>query len=80
MSDISILEEVAAIIRKVTKDNGANITLETSAKDVRNWDSLNNVFIIVEMEKKFKIKFKASEVQRAKNVGALIEIINSRRQ
>ena len=75
-----ILEDVSAIIKKVTKDNNANITLQTSAKDVKNWDSLNNVFIIVEMEKKFKMKFKASEVQRAKNVGELIEIISARRQ
>ena len=75
-----ILEEVSAIIKKVTKDNNASITMQTSAKDVKNWDSLNNVFIIVEMEKKFKMKFKASEVQRAKNVGELIEIISARRQ
>ena len=75
-----ILEEVTAIIKKVTKDNNASITMQTSAKDVKNWDSLNNVFIIVEMEKKFKMKFKASEVQRAKNVGELIEIISARRQ
>jgi acyl carrier protein len=75
-----ILEDVSAIIKKVTKDNNANITFQTSAKDVKNWDSLNNVFIIVEMEKKFKMKFKASEVQRAKNVGELIEIISARRQ
>ena len=75
-----ILEEVSAIIKKVTKDSNANITLQTSAKEVKNWDSLNNVFIIVEMEKKFKMKFKASEVQRAKNVGELIEIISARRQ
>ena len=75
-----ILEEVSAIIKKVTKDGNANITVQTSARDVKNWDSLNNVFIIVEMEKKFKMKFKASEVQRAKNVGELIEIISARRQ
>ena len=77
MSDI--LEEVSAIIKKVTKDSSANITMQTTARDVKNWDSLNNVFIIVEMEKKFKMKFKASEVQRAKNVGELINIISSRR-
>jgi acyl carrier protein len=72
------IEDIAEIVRAVTKDKTAVINENTIASDVRNWDSLTHIFIIAGIEKKFKVKFKAAEAQKAKNVGELLAIVNSK--
>lgn len=46
-----------------------------SAKDVPEWDSLAHVRLIVTVERNFKVKFAAAEVNSLKNVGELVALI-----
>ena len=47
----------------------------TSAKDISNWDSINNLKLIIVLEKEFKIKFEPDEIVEIQNVGELIKSI-----
>ena len=49
-----------------------------TADDVDGWDSLSNIRFIMSVEKKFGVKFSASEVGKLKNVGELAELIEAR--
>jgi acyl carrier protein len=69
---------VQNICRKVFNDSSLIITDQTSAIDIANWDSLNHVVLIMEVEKVFKIKFALGELQDLKNVGSLVEIIDKK--
>jgi len=40
-----------------------------------NTTSLNNILLIVEIEKKFKLKFKLEEIHSFKNVGEMCDYI-----
>ena len=51
---------------------------DMTAKDVKGWDSLNNVRLVVHIEKHFKIRFSTGEVVSLKNVGELVRLIQSR--
>ena len=42
-----------------------------TADDVEGWDSMNHIFIVVELEKRFGVKFQAAEMEELKNVGEL---------
>ena len=53
-----------------------NLTPETSAADVEEWDSLMHVTIVVAIEKAFDIEFATGEVEEAKNVGELCSLID----
>ena len=51
------------------------INEKTTSKDIKNWDSLAQVALIISIERKFKIKFSVKEVDNLKNVGDMIKLI-----
>ncbi len=75
----NVLKEVNGIFREVLDLPDLVISPETSAKDVEEWDSLNHIQLIVAIEKHFKVKFTAKEIQGWKDVGAMVECISAKR-
>jgi acyl carrier protein len=75
MNKEEIVKELHAIFAEVFEDPTMTITLATSANDIDAWDSLNHVYLMAYIQKKFKIKFKASEMQEFKNVGEICDAI-----
>ncbi len=69
-----ILEQLNEIFIDVLDLDECNLTDETSANDIEEWDSLSHIQIIVAIEKKFKIKFTSLEIMKWNNVG---EMVNS---
>jgi len=51
---------------------------ETTANDIEEWDSLTHIHLIVEIEKFFKIKFTAAEIEGFANVGAMCKFVASK--
>jgi|TARA_B110000914_G_C15036790_1_gene253445 acyl carrier protein len=47
----------------------------TTAKDIKNWDSLAQVALIISIERKFKLKFSVKEVDNLKNIGDMVNLI-----
>lgn len=70
-----IFEKLNAIFEDVLDlDETPNLTDETSANDIEEWDSLSHIQLIVAIEKSFKIKFTSLEIMKWANVG---EMVNS---
>jgi acyl carrier protein len=75
-----VLTKVNEICKRVFSDPQLTITAATSAKDVANWDSMTNLFLIDALEQQFKLKFKLEEIMNAQHVGELCDIIVQRGQ
>ena len=75
MSRDEILREIAEIMRDVFDEDDLQVSPETSAEDVEEWDSLSHVRLIVAIERKFGFKFKNSEIEGLKNVGDLVNTV-----
>ncbi len=75
LSKNEILASVADIMRDVFDDDDLQISLDTTAEDVEDWDSLSHIRLIVAVERKFNFKFKNSEIESLKNVGELVNLI-----
>jgi acyl carrier protein len=73
-----VLAEVNQIFRTVLDNDSIQLTYETTAKDVENWDSLNHIELVVAVEKHFNIKFNFAELQKFKNVGQMCDNIVAR--
>jgi acyl carrier protein len=73
-----ILEKMTKIFRNVFNDDTINLNSDTTAKDIGSWDSLSHMLMITEVENTFSIKFKLREINKLKNVGSLIELIESK--
>ncbi len=78
MSATQTLETVRQTMEDVFDVDDLSITPETTAKDVEGWDSLSHVRLIVALERRFKIKFKNSEIEGLMNVGDLVRAIDAK--
>ncbi len=68
------LQKLEKIMAEVFEIDNVSISRETTAKDISEWDSVNHIYLVVEIEKAFNIKFSTHEIQTWKNTG---DIINS---
>jgi len=52
-----------------------NLTDETTANDIEEWDSLSHVQLIYDIEEELGVKFSSREVMKWKNVGEMVDSI-----
>ena len=70
-----ILKLLALIFEEVLKQPGLKIDYNMSADDIDGWDSLSNMTIISEIEKKWNVHFKLRDIVRMKNIGDMIDVM-----
>jgi acyl carrier protein len=78
MVSSGIFSSVKSTMADVFDIDDTGITLDTSAKDIEEWDSLSHIRLIVAVERKFKIKFKNSEIESLQRVGDLAALIETK--
>jgi acyl carrier protein len=78
MDNTQILNSIQEILRDVADDDAIVINENSTADDVEGWDSLTHIQLVVAIEKQFKIKFTAAEIQKWKNVGEMIASIGAK--
>ena len=67
-----IISKLNEIFIDVLDLDECELTDETSANDIEEWDSLSHIQLIVAIEKTFKIKFTSLEIMKWKNVGEMV--------
>jgi acyl carrier protein len=78
MTDINILDRVQEILRDVLQQPDLIVNRESSANNVRGWDSLAHVDIIWNVEHEFSVRFALGELQDLKNVGGLVDLLEDK--
>jgi len=76
MSPDDILAEIRGVMTDVFDlEVGEDVTEDTTANDIEEWDSLSHIRLIVAVERKFKVKFTNSEIESLKRVGDLVALV-----
>jgi acyl carrier protein len=70
-----IIEMITPIFREVFEDAQLNVTPDLNAQMVKNWDSLNHITLIVELEQAAGVQFSTDELVAMVDVGSLIECL-----
>ncbi|MBK7139327.1 MAG: acyl carrier protein [Bacteroidetes bacterium] len=78
MEEQEILSQVVAIFKEELDNEEIELTMESTAKDIEDWDSLSHIHLMVAIEKHFKIRFTSSEISNFKNVGEMVETVKKR--
>ena len=66
-----VLKQFNAIFIDVLDEDDIVLTMETSAEDIDDWDSLTHIQLVVGIEKHFGVRFTAAEIDSYKNVGEM---------
>lgn len=74
----ALIEKLTTIFRKVFDDETIVLNDQMTANDIGSWDSLSHMLMITQVETAFSIKFSLREINKLKNVGALIRLIESK--
>ena len=76
MSDI--MNKLQPIFQDIFEDDELLITAESNAATVEDWDSLAHITLIFAIEQEFEIKFALGELEAMKNVGDMVELLQTK--
>ena len=80
MEKSEIIEKLTMVFHEVFNDNTIVLRDDMTAADVENWDSLTHMMMITKVEEVFGIRFKLKELNKLKQVGDLIAVVESKLQ
>lgn len=75
MNSNELMEQIQTIFRDNFDDDSLEITRETTADDIEDWDSLEQINLLTAMEKQFGVKFRLEDVRDLENVGDMADLI-----
>lgn len=78
MTREEIISKLTEIFREVFNDDSIVLRDDMTASDVDSWDSLTHMLMITKVEETLNIKFKLRELNKLKQVGDLIAVIESK--
>lgn len=70
------IEDLLPIFKEVLENENIELSESTVAADIPEWDSLNHIYLVVAIEKQFKIKFTTHQIQSWKCVGDILNELN----
>ena len=66
------------VFRDVFGDDTIELTDETTARDIPQWDSLGHVNLMFAIEERFGVRFRGNELAELANVGELERFLEER--
>ncbi len=68
-------DKIKQIIAKSIETNLKHLNDRSTSKDFAKWDSLANVKIMLQIEKKFKVKIKSQDTSKLNKVSSIYKLI-----
>ena len=72
-----LLNQLTQVFREVFDDYNLVLSPFTTSDDIEEWDSLNQIKIILACEKSFGIKLNARDINTLENVGAMLDYLQN---
>lgn len=72
MNHKEIYSKLSEIFNEVFDLDNFEVTPETSAADIDEWDSLANIQLVVAIQKAFNVKISSAEILSWNNVGDMV--------
>lgn len=75
MNKEEILSALNEIFVDILDNDEIELDYETTPDDVEEWDSLEQINIVMACEKKWNIKFEMTDIASIKKVGNMVDLI-----
>ncbi len=79
MTRAAAFEKLNEIFRNNFNDDEIELKDETSSADIDDWDSLEQINLVVAIQDVFNVKFNIDEVNAMENVGEMVDFILEKR-
>ncbi len=70
-----VLEKLTEIFRDVFDDDSLILREDMTPEDIEDWDSLEQVNLVMAIEKKFRIRFNMEEANKFGNISKIIDTV-----
>ena len=75
---MSALETLSEILRETFDDSALVLTPDLKLQDVANWDSMNHINMVLDVETRFGVGFEVSEIQAIKSIDDLVGLLRNK--
>ena len=73
MTADAVLTQLTDVFRDVFDDPSIALTRQTTARNIEEWDSLNQIRLLLACEKKFGIRLKPRDINSLANIGEMVD-------
>jgi acyl carrier protein len=78
MSDIDVLPKVQEAFKATFNIDPQSVTIETTPKDVPDWDSVGHLSLGANLEEAFKISLDVDDLMEMESVRDIVRIIDAK--
>lgn len=71
----TILSRIGETLANILDQDHLDLSEDTTADDIDDWDSVNHVKLMIALESEFRIRFETNEIAAPANIGELIDLI-----
>ncbi len=75
----AVYQELTELFRDLFMDDDLVLRPDMTADDIKNWDSINHINLLVAVESRFGIRISTMGVEKLKCVGDLADLITAGR-
>ena len=75
-----VMKKLTPIFREVFSEPNLELQDDMTADDVERWDSLSHMIMISKVEEEFGVKFKLKELNKLKQFGDIISLLEEKCQ
>ena len=75
LKENQILKKLNKIFRNIFNDKKLKIHYKTNSSQIEEWDSLNQIKLILACEKEYKVKLNIRDINNLKNVGQMVSLL-----
>lgn len=75
MNQEELYQRLNTVFQDVFDDESIEVSADTTADDIEDWDSLEHINLVAAVEKEFAIKFSMGQIVSMKNVGEMVNIM-----
>jgi acyl carrier protein len=72
-----LIARLTDLFREVFEDDSIVLHRAMTASDIEGWDSMAHLRLILSIERHFKLRLPSTKVAGLKNVGDMMDLINS---
>jgi acyl carrier protein len=70
-----LLEKLTNVFQEVFADGSLCVSRATTASDIKGWDSLAHITLMLSVQRAFRVRLSAGETSQLRDVGALIDLL-----